>query len=152
MGRGCKALAPFHFTNHMAKNIVKKTYKAYSLFSITVIAGNARKHLSFFGLTNGGSYFTTEDPELQKALESSKFFGDVFFLHETKIKEDKKPAKETEASVEDAPKEVKKVDIAGMQEAKEYLADRFGVSRASIRTKAAILAAAEEHNIEFVGI
>ena len=60
-----------------------------------------------------------------------------------KPKEEKEPM--TKASNEPTP--IKVTDIA---EARDYIADTFGISRTALRTNKAVEEQAEKHNIKFV--
>lgn len=99
----------------------------------------------FIPLTGGGSYYSTSDEKLQQAIESNANFGKMFIGHEVQ----EAPVQEEPA--QEQPK-IKQVNVASLDDAKEYLAEKFGISRTKLRSKAAITAAAEENNIEFTGI
>lgn len=110
---------------------------------VTDNGGNMR--LAFNPLTGGGSYFETSDEQLQKAIERNSGFGRSFVCHEV-VEE------ETPAPVVEEPKGPKQVKLTSLDDAKDYLAEKFGISRTKLRSKAAIIAAAEENGIEFTGI
>lgn len=129
--------------------MAKKTYTAIAGFSITVMAHGNRMHIRFEELSNGKSQFVTADKEVQKELEARASYGDIFTgaVMETPVEEE--PTEETPA---EATVEKKKVPVGSLAEAKEYLVQYYGLGRTQLRTKASILKAAEEHNIEFTGI
>ena len=122
-----------------------KIYKAKSHISITVTLRGANAHVSFSPLTGGGSTYTTNDAEMQAALEAHPKFGKLFKAIEVKPVEVKKKA---------APKkdEGNKVKVNSADDAKEYLIDKFGISRTKLRTIKAIKEAAEKKGIVFEGI
>jgi hypothetical protein len=101
--------------------------------------------VAFHPLTGGGSYYVTGDEQLQRAIERNAGYGRSFIGQE--VVETPKAAAKAEA-----PKGPKQVQVASLDDAKDYLAERYGYSRTKLRSKAAIIAAAEENNIEFVGI
>jgi hypothetical protein len=110
---------------------------------VTEDGGYAR--IAFHPLTGGGSYFETSDEKLQKAIERNSGYRRSFVGHEVE-------EKAAPAPVADEKKGPKQVNVASPDDAKDYLAERFGYSRTKLRSKAAILAAAEESGIEFIGI
>ena len=101
--------------------------------------------IAFNPLTGGGSYFETSDEKLQSAIERHTGYGKSFVGHEV----EEAPAPAPVKQEKEGPK---KVNVASLDDAKDYLAERFGYSRTKLRSKAAILAAAEESGIEFTGI
>ena len=130
----------------------KKTDMKTKFISDTVLSIDIRfekgehKYISFQAQSNGGSYYITEDEEEVKALEKHYRYGTMFRKDETftdKPKEEKEPM--TKASNEPTP--IKVTDIA---EARDYIADTFGISRTALRTNKAVEEQAEKHNIKFV--
>ena len=129
--------------------MAKKIYTAIAGFSITVMAHGRRMHIRFEELSNGRSQFVTSDEDVQRELEARASYGDIFtgaVVDEPVV----------EAPVEETPAETtvenKKVPVGSLAEAKEYLVQYYGLGRTQLRTKASILKAAGEHNIEFTGI
>lgn len=56
-----------------------KRYIAKTNVSINIVlASGANRHISFSSLTGGGSVFYTDDPEIEKAMESHYKFGTLF--------------------------------------------------------------------------
>jgi hypothetical protein len=102
--------------------------------------------IAFHPLTGGGSYFETSDEKLQRAIERNSGYRRSFIGRE--VEEQVAPA----PVIEEEPKGPKQVNVASLDDAKDYLAEKFGYSRTKLRSKAAILAAAEESGIEFIGI
>ena len=56
------------------------------------------------------------------------------------------------APVDESTASVTKVEVASLDEAKEYLNTNFGIVKSNLRSRTAIISHAEEHGIEFVGI
>ena len=122
-----------------------KIYKAKSQISLTVSLRGANAHVTFSPLTGGGSTYTTSDVEMQAALEAHPKFGRLFKAIEVKPVEVKKAA--PKKKVED-----NKIKVSSADDAKEYLIDKYGISRTKLRTIKAIKEIAEKKGIVFEGI
>ena len=132
-----------------------KKYQAGSDLEFSVMVGNERMRIVFEGKTMGSSIYMTRDPKVQKAIESHYWFKDKFFLVET-IDEKKEAA---EAKKKAAAKTKKKVAdekkthvVADFEDAKDYLAETYGVSRSKMKTKEDILDIAKEKGVELEGL
>lgn len=132
-----------------------KKYQAGSDLAFSVMVGNERMRIVFEGKTMGSSIYMTRDPKVQKAIESHYWFKDKFFLVET-IDEKKEAA---EAKKKAAVKTKKKVAdekkthvVADFEDAKDYLAETYGVSRSKMKTKEDILNIAKEKGVELEGL
>lgn len=144
-----------------------KKYIAKTNISINVVlSSGVNRHIAFDALTNGGSVFYTEDPEIQCALEHHYKFGRLFHLSPESI-EDNSPrcngslacvAKGNEATNTPENENVseteglKPVVVSDPDSAKAYLADHFGISRTKLKTIKAIKDVAEANGIVFEGI
>lgn len=134
-----------------------KHYISDSHIAINVtLNGGESVHLSFIALSNGGSVFSTDNEELQKAIERHYRFGDLFVLDH--IEEPKKTSevgaeRENRTSVEEGEDDnIQKITVNDLGEAKNYLADTLGISRTSLRSLKTILEVAKANNIEFEGL
>ena len=132
-----------------------KKYQAGTDLSFSVMVGNERVRVVFEGKTMGCSIYGTRDEKLQKAIESHYWFKDKFFLVEA-VDEKKEAA---EAKKRAAAKTKKKADeekkthvVTDIEDAKDYLAETFGVSRSKMKTKEDILAIAKEKGVELEGL
>ena len=132
-----------------------KKYQAGSDLAFSVMVGNERMRIVFEGKTMGSSIYMTRDPKVQKAIESHYWFKDKFFLVET-VDEKKETA---EAKKKAAAKTKKKVAdekkthvVTDVEDAKDYLAETYGVSRSKMKTKDDILAIAKEKGVELEGL
>lgn len=130
-------------------------YQAGSDLAFSVMVGNERMRIVFEGKTMGSSVYMTRDPKVQKAIESHYWFKDKFFLAES-INEKKeaadvkkKAAAKTKKKVAD---EKKTHSVTDVEDAKDYLAETFGVSRSKMKTKEDILAIAKEKGVELEGL
>lgn len=132
-----------------------KKYQAGTDLAFSVMVGNERMRINFEGKTMGCSVYMTRDPKVQKAIESHYWFNDKFFLVES-IDEKKEAA---EAKKKAAAKNKKKVadekkphSVTDVEDAKDYLAEIFGVSRSKMKTKEEILAIAKEKGVKLEGL
>lgn len=130
-------------------------YQAGTDLAFSVMVGDERMRIVFEGKTMGNSVYMTRDPKVQKAIESHYWFNDKFFLVESI--DEKKEA--TEAKKKAAAKTKKKVAdekkthiVTDVEDAKDYLAETYGVSRSKMKTKEEILAIAQEHGVELEGL
>lgn len=132
-----------------------KRYTSRSNISINVVLPTSKKnlHVAFSGTTDGGSMFYTDDKEVQKALESHYKYGKLFkedktFNDAPEPTETKQPEPAEDAAAADD--NVKTISVSDIEEAKNYLSERFGISRTKLRSEKAIKEAAAENGIEFV--
>lgn len=132
-----------------------KHYISDSHIAINVtLDGGESVHLSFIALSNGGSVFSTDNEELQNAIERHYRFGDLFTLdHIEEPKNTSETANEEYTSVKESEDgNIQKITVNDLGEAKNYLADTLGISRTSLRSLKTILEVAKANNIEFVGL
>lgn len=94
--------------------------------------------------------YATSDPMMQSALECHHNFGVLYVLDKV-VEETQVEEKPQEQSKAEEPK-VATVKVASLEDAKEYLVDKFGISRTKLRSKKQIMDAAEAHNIKFEGV
>lgn len=130
-------------------------YQAGTDLAFSVMVGDERMRIVFEGKTMGSSVYMTRDPKVQKAIESHYWFNDKFFLAES-IDEKKEAAeakKRAAAKTKKRAADEKKTHIvADVEDAKDYLAETFGVSRSKMKTKEDILAIANEKGVELEGL
>lgn len=132
-----------------------KKYQAGTDLSFSVMVGNERVRVVFEGKTMGCSIYGTRDEKLQKAIESHYWFEDKFFLKE--VVDEKKEAAEAKkraaAKTKKKAAEEKKTHIVtDFEDARDYLAETFGVSRSKLKTKEDILSIAKEKGVELEGL
>ena len=132
-----------------------KKYQAGTDLSFSVMVGNERVRVVFDGKTMGCSIYGTRDEKLQKAIESHYWFKDKFFLVEAV--DEKKEAAEAKkiaaAKTKKKAAEEKKTHIVtDFEDARDYLAETFGVSRSKLKTKEDILSIAKEKGVELEGL
>ena len=130
-------------------------YQAGTDLAFSVMVGDERMRIVFEGKSTCSIFYMTRDPKVQKAIESHYWFNDKFFLVES-IDEKKEAAEAKKKSAAKAKKKVaddKKTHIVtDVEDAKEYLAETFGVSRSKMKTKEDILAISKEKGVELEGL
>lgn len=128
---------------------MKKRYRSATVLSLNVmIDGKYKRHVTFNAAACSGSSLATSDERLQKALEAHYLFGKKFVLAGV---EEEKPADDNaeEKSVEATKVQV---SVSSLSDAKDYLAEKFEISRTKLRTRDAIIKTAEQYGVDFVGI
>lgn len=130
-------------------------YQAGTDLAFSVMVGNERMRILFEGKSTGSSVYMTRDPKVQKAIESHYWFNDKFFLVES-IDEKKEAAEVKKKAAAKAKRKVadeKKTHVVtDVEDAKDYLAETYGVSRSKMKTKEDILAIAKEKGVELEGL
>lgn len=130
-------------------------YQAGTDLAFSVMVGDERMRIVFEGKTMGNSVYMTRDQNVQKAIESHYWFNDKFFLAES-IDEKKEAAEEKKKADAKTKKKVydeKKTHVVtDVEDAKDYLAETFGVSRSKMKTKEDIFAIAKEKGVELEGL
>ena len=132
-----------------------KKYQAGTDLSFSVMVGNERVRVVFEGKTMGCSIYGTRDEKLQKAIESHYWFNDKFFLVEAvdEKKEAAEAKKRAAAKTKKKAADEKKTHVVtDVEDAKDYLAETYGVSRSKMKTKEDILAIAKEKGVELEGL
>lgn len=135
---------------------MKKYYSSDSHIAINVLLENGNSmHIAFTPISNGGSTYNTEEKVIQNALENHYRYNDLFVLD--REEDTNAPIEEPTQNTEEDPNQaeesnIRKVKVNDLGEAKDYLAETFGVSRTSLRGQKAILEAAKANNIEFEGL
>lgn len=131
-----------------------KHYKSKSTISINAVLKSKKSvHIAFTAQSDGSSVYVTDNTDIQYALEHHYKFGKLFKLVDEEPVSgvaDVEQSAQEDASTQES--KIIKVKISDFAAAKDYLADTFGISRTSLRSEKAILAAAQEHNIEFEGL
>lgn len=124
----------------------KFTAKSHIALSVPMEKGNA--HISFVEKTGAGSTFYTDNKKVAEALRKHPKFGKLFREEEVKVETKKPKAAVATGDGEGAGgSSAQKVPFSNNEDAKEYLADRFGVSRSKLRTRQEMEAVAKENGI-----
>lgn len=138
----------------------RKTYGMNGLLEWhgVIDSGGVKMRVSF---TNGSTSafgvapasFTTEKEIVQHIIENSDLFksGRIFIVMSSPIPGTEEPEKKVNKEEEgQATAAMTKVNVSSVVEARDYLVDNFGVSSGKLKSRAACIAAGEEHGIEFV--
>lgn len=128
-----------------------KTYQGYSDLAFNVSLEGKQRRVVFDGQSRGTSIYSTRDTKEQNAIEGHHWFGDKFWLLE-EVDEKKLESKRKATKAKKSEEERKTVRVADIPEAKEYLADTFGVSRSKMKTSEDVLAIAKENNVVLEGL
>lgn len=121
----------------------KFTSKSHVALSVPLEKGNA--HISFIEKTGQGSVFYTDNEKLAKAMRKHPKFGKLF--REEEIKEEAKKEVPDAPDITDDGTKQPEVSFSNNEDAKEYLADRFGVSRSKLRTRHEMEEVAKANNL-----
>lgn len=126
--------------------------------NVTLSTGG-NTHISFSAITGGGSVYYTKNPIIQQGLESHPKYGKLFTLESSTpsrlsneapaAKPNGAPTGTTASAGAQAP-QVKEIKAACNDDAKDYLVERFGISRTKLRTRAQIEAAGTANGIKFI--
>lgn len=141
--------------------MVKKTYGINGLieYLATFYADLAKMTVTFSGGTFTGigmkpATYTTENPVKQAIIENSPEFkkGRIFlYSQEGESEQEEAEATVEESSVAEEAKTMR-VEVSDLQAAKDYLVEKCGANRASLKTKQSIIDTAKVNGIEFEGI
>lgn len=156
---------------------VKKIYTSKSEISIKVLLGNGKTlRVAFTPRTMGSSVFMTDDEEIQKAIELHKEYGKLFVCKNATIAatasqrteqptdngqqptdngqtdNGQQPTDSNQGCSPEGKPAPKIINVGSVQEAKDYLADKFGISRTSLKNREAVKSAGVEMGVVFEGI
>lgn len=125
-----------------------KTYKSESVTSFTLtIRDGYYFRVRFVPYSYGGGIYTTDKEDVQKAIEAYKEFGRTITLVSEQKTESKEEKKVTETEAKNT-----EVEVNDIEDARDYLIEHCGYTKTKLRTKIAIMEAAQDKNITFVGI
>lgn len=109
-------------------------------------------HIGFSPVSGGGSMFITSDEELQEAMEKHRGFNTMFRLDSVQDESTNPQAPQEDTPAEDEDPKLMVVNVNCIEDARDYLAEKFAISRSKIKNLASIKAKAKENGIEFSGI
>lgn len=131
-----------------------KVYIANTDVAFTVNVGDKRKRVSFISKSgNNGSVYFTSDPLEQEGIEKHPWYGEKVTLRESI--DEKALAAEAERKKKELEKKQEEAlvhHVDSPNEAKDYLADKFGISRSKMKTVSSILAVAKECGVVLEGL
>lgn len=125
-------------------NMIKQYYSKSDISINVVLSNNKSLHISFMPLSNGHSEYITDNKDIQDAIEKHHGYGKMFKLKnsETTRKKSAAPEKKT----------LQTIPVSDISAAKEYLADKYGVSRTLMKSPDDIIRIAKSKGIIFEGI
>lgn len=130
-----------------------KRYISTSHISLSVFLPSGKsKRVSFNPITGSGSFFITDDKELQNALEKHYRFGTLFIVDPIYVEQEEQQKAKRKAMDVKVEQKIEEVTITCLDDAKEYLSDRFGISRTKMNSMKAIEEHAKANNIKFIGL
>lgn len=116
-----------------------------------IMPGGKNVHISFMEMTGGGSAYTTNNVDMANALRQHNKFGKLFkevaVVEKPAVKK-ATPAKPAEAQNGAGGDGTKEMSFKNNEDAKDYLAERFGISRSKMKTRAAIEESAKQVGIK----
>ena len=145
-----------------------KKYKSKSCVSLSVVLPTGgTTHISFNPITGGGSVYYTNNEKIQAGLEKHPKYGKLFKLENevTPSVEAVKPSGKAEGTTAEKPDgdaagttaadktagtALKEIKMSCNDDAKDYLVEKFGISRTKLRSRAQIEAAGISNGIKFV--
>lgn len=146
--------------------IIKK-YSCKTVISFGARLSKGVKRLNFEAKTNGGSTYSTDEEDVQNAIENHPYYKQGVIKLESIRKIIKKDEDDVSTLQQTVPVETvvvetpaenktnkpkKEVRVSGQDDAVEYLINEFGVSRTAFKKTDAIKKYAEANGIVFVGI
>ena len=108
-------------------------FRAKTHIGLSINTKGGHAHITFCELTGGGSIYTTENKEIAEALRKHHKFGKLFTEQEVKEETAKQQELEQKKADDRAKQSIK--EFACVEDAKEYMADTFGISRSKLRTR-----------------
>lgn len=131
-----------------------KRYVANSHVSVNIsLADGGNMYVSFAPLSGGGSAYMTDDEGVQKGLEGHYQFGNLFFEDEIFECSERSEVSEDSEDLEGAEEpRVVAVRVSDLGEAKDYLAEHYGVVRSSVRSVKSAVESAKRFGLVFEGL
>ena len=134
-----------------------KVYKSNSCVSVSARMKNGTNvRVSFTPITGKGSVFYTDNVRLQEALEKHPKFGRLFFLDGSATQSqstgqgDDSATQSQSTGENDGEGLTREIKAMCNDDAKDYLAEKYGISRSKLRTRSQIEDAGTEYGIHFV--
>lgn len=130
-----------------------KVYQAGSDLSFSVKMKNGNRRIVFEPQSHGTSVYSSRNTEEQNAIEKHHWFNDKFWI-QSEVDE-KKVAAEAKKKAATRAKKTEEENthfVEDLQDAKDYLSEKYGVSRSKMKTKDEILAVAQEYGVKLEGL
>ena len=119
-----------------------------------VLPGGTNVHVSFLEMTGGGGVYYTNNEILANALRQHHKFGKLFKEVEVVEKPVTKKKAPAAKPAEDGTTQtsegngIKEMEFNNVEDAKDYLAEKYGFSRSKMRTRGAIEEIAKAEGIK----
>lgn len=119
-----------------------------------VLPGGTNVHVSFLEMTGGGGVYYTDNANMANALRQhhkyGKLFKEVEVVEKPVAKKKAPAAKQAEdgTTQDQAENGIKEMEFKNVEDAKDYLAERFGISRSKMKTRGAIEQVAKAEGIK----
>ena len=134
-----------------------KKYHSKSVLSFNV---NGQR-ISFSPQTNGTCHYVTDDENMQNSLERHPWFKDKFFedkeyskkikaLEDENNSEDTPKSKSANSKKKEAKKEKIEKEFSNTDDAKEYVANTFGIARTSLKSTDEIIKQGEKNGVTII--
>lgn len=125
---------------------------------ISLIVGGRPARISFRPIstyegshTGKGSMFETDNAEIQEAIERSPLYGRRIFLFSTEEPKPETAAVDGEDALQPAMV-IGESEVGSYNDAREWLAERYGYAKSNLPNKKAIQNAARAHNVDFAAL
>ena len=140
-----------------------KVLKVYAVKSLMewhceIVSGGVKFHFAFTdGMTSSQGVtparYKTTSPVFQNIIEHSHYFkSGKIILEKRVVLESDAPVEAHETQPKDSTANIEKVEVSCLDDAKDYLNEKFNVDRRKLSSSKAIMECAKAHNIEFVGL
>lgn len=129
---------------------MKKKYSTRSLsYTVSIKVDGKLQHITFEKLSSNfkGLSYITDDEKIQKALESTKAFGNSFILDKKYKSEEEFSELKNEGQTPPVNKLTEK-SFTTVNEAKDFFNKEHGVPVSKLMTRAAIISEAEKLGFE----
>ena len=130
----------------LLKEIMGKTKTYMSRYTVPHFSVGMRR-IAFHATTNGRAYYITDDEVLQKGIERHPWFNSKFFLESVEEQSADKQASDEQRSMK-ARKDFAEMNFLTLADAKNYLAEKFGVVRSNIKTQEAAISVGEANGVK----
>ena len=129
---------------------MKKKYSTRSLsYTVAIKVDGKPRHITFEKLSSNfkGLSYISGDEKIQKALESTKAFGNSFTL-DKKFRPEEEPSEPKEGGQTPTGEELTEKSFATVNEAKDFFNKEHGIPVSKLMTRAAIISEAEKLGFE----
>nr|DAN99574.1 MAG TPA: hypothetical protein [Caudoviricetes sp.] len=130
---------------------MNKRYISGTCLSINLSFGSSYRHIAFEPQMESGSAYISGDKEEQEALEAHPYYGEYF--EEDSYYQDSSEVSDQATAVGEehsAKSEGVTLTFSNESDAKEYLAENYGISRTRMKSRNSIENVATEQGVSIV--